>query len=710
MLDIPQIKKSLKEVLAGPPMPTEQRLEYEQMWPTLLILQEHPDIALTRLTGIFMPPHQRTMLYAQQLGALQNIFVCSRGTAKSTTVCGLAAVHQAWLYPNRDGVLLHGGGFRGGQMLFNEMQRWIEGGWDDQEKGLKWLSDSSKNPKIITRQASYWELPFKSDSKYTVLPTNDPDRILGVRAKMLFVDEANTADPQMIEKTALPFLNVKGDMRHGGAYAASNSVSFTTTIDFSFRPFQRYVRAAAAALETDFAAALAAEQGNIAKYRDIAKDGLAQYTYVRFDYTDMMIRRRLTDRNGMQYEVTWPNKDIPLKHLPHGIPFTERGEDGQVKKDGSPVDVYITYPIDFKQIERPLRDGSADETTWKAEQRNIEDSAQGDVYSHGLIDAASCVGDRWIISWDRLSDEWKRKYPDESVHFTPPIMYRCSDPCVIGIDYAGGDRDFTAYTVIRLGPLAKDDFNPMTGQGRTPWSNVIWCEQHHYSSHEDVREKVWQLMERYNVVYFHDPYEKDDWKACRGIGLDMRGGGQGARDTLVYLNHDVPHGRFRIYDPLDLDARIVAYATDPNSRPILDGISANDTTNERLVEFTKGQMEAGQLYIPKYLQPSERGPDRSLDPAYEASKLLSQQLRKLQQELTARARKFSMPGNKDGVEGKKDLWSSFIYAAKQMRAHMIRFQAIVDTPPPTGGVISRIGSARRQRGINGPAIGTRRSY
>lgn len=707
MLTIPRITKSLKEVMKGPDLPAEERLENDQLWPTLLVLQEHPDIALTTLTGIFMPPHQRTMMYLQLLGALQNVVVCSRGTAKSTTVCGLSAVHQAWLFPNRDAVLLHGGGFRGGQLLFNQVQQWVEGGWEDQEKGHRWLPDSIKNDKIVTRQASFWELSLKTHSKYTVLPTNAPERILGVRAKALYIDEANTADPQLIEKTALPFLNVKGDFRHGGAYAASNTVSFTTTIDYSFRPFQRYVRAAMGALERDFAAWEALEAGDATKYHEHAQDGVGDYVFVRIDYSDLMIRTVLTTRDGQQYKVKWPNKDIPLTHLRGGIPFSERAEDGQVKKLGSPIDVWITYPIDFKQIEGPLRTGAADEITWRAEQRNIEDSAQGDVYPHGLVDRATCVGDRWIIPFDRLGEDWQRRH-EVDTHYVPPILWRCTDPCVLGVDYAGGDRDFAAYTVIRLGPMAEGDFDPFTGQGQTPWSNVIWCEQHRYTSHEDCREKIWQLMERYNLVYFHDPYEEDDWKVCRAIGLDMRGGGQGARDTLVYLNHEVPTGRFRIYDPLDKDARIQAYATDPNSRPMLDGISANDTTNERMVEFTKGQMEAEALYLPKYLQPSDRGPDRALDPAYEASKLLTEQLRRLQQKLTERARKFFMPGSKEGIEGKKDLWSSFVYAGKQMRAHLIRHQTITDAPPPLAATVSRIGSARSGRGMNGKAVGSRR--
>lgn len=713
MLAIPQITDSLDDVLKGPELTAEQRLECDLMWPTLLLLQEHPDIFLEALTGIVVPPHQRTMLYQHILGALSNVYVCSRGTAKTSTVDGLGAVHGRLVTKGRDAVLLHAGGFRGGQMLFNEVQRWIEGGWDSQEERPPFVADSIRNPKIVTRQASFWEIPFDSHAKYTTLPTNDPDKILGMRAKALYIDEANTADPQLIEKTAMPFLNVKGDFRHGGAFAASNTVTFTTTIDYTFRPFQRYVRAALNALEIDFAAWKALQAGDAVKYHELAKDGLGRYTYTTFDYTDLMIRKVLAFPDGRRFEVRWPNPDIPLTHRPNGIPFTERDADGVMSRQGRPVDVYVTYPIDFDQIERPLRDGAADEATWKSEQRNIADAAAGDVYPNNVVDEAFSIGEHFILPSSRLSDAWQRMHGDRD--YTAPVLWKCGDPCVIGVDYASGERDFTAFVVVRIGPMATGDFNPLGWRddqgrvclGKTPWSNVIWCEQHHRTSHDDVRAKLHQLMERYNVVWFHDKAETDPWKVCRGIGLDMRGGGVGVRDSLVYINQErLVSGERRIYDPLDKDERVLGFATDANAIPLLDCIWPQDTLNEKLVEFTLGQMQAKQLYFPKYLQPSERGADRALDPAYEASRVLERQLRKIQQENTARARKFYMPGNRENLEGKKDLFSAFLYAGKLLRAHLIRHQLVTDVRPPMGGRVSHIGS-KRNGGWHGHAIGSR---
>lgn len=708
MLAVPQIRQSLRDVLKGPDLSAEEALEMRMLVPAVIRLQEHPDIALEVLTGIVLPPHQRTMLFQENLGASTNVHVCSRGTSKSTTIDALAAVHNGIAYANRDGVLLHGGGFRGGQMLFNEAQRWLEGGWDSQLQEAPFFAQSIKNPKIVTRQASYWEIAFESHSKYTTLPTNDPERILGMRAKTLRIDEANTTDPDLIEKTAVPFLNVKGDFRHGGAYAAANTLSFTTTIDYTFRPFQKYMRAATNALDLDFAAYRAMRRGDLAAFKEAKRGGLGRYTYTRIDYTDTLIRSELTFPDGRRFRVRWPNADIPVTHLANGIPFTERNADGVMVKEAAPLDVYATYPIDFEKVEGPLRDGAVDEATWKGEQRNIADSAAGDVYSHSTVDTASCLGERYILPHERLGDAWREQYPEGGVHYTSPVLWSCKDPCVIGIDYAGGDRDYTAFTVIRIGPMAEGPFSPFTHHGKTPWSNVIWCEQHHGSSHDDVRAKLHQLLLRYNVVHFHDPMETDTWKVCRGVGLDMRGGGQGVRDALVYINdQDVPANSYRIYDPLDKDDRVQGYATDPGAKPLLDTIWPSDTLNEKLVEFTKGQLETNLLYLPKYLQPSERGPDRALDPAYEASRILTQQLRSLQQELTARARRFYMPGNKEKVEGKKDLWSSFIYASKQLRAHLIRVQLVSDVRPPMGGVVSRIGSKRHRRigGMHGKSVG-----
>lgn len=701
-------QRSVEETLSRPKLTAAQRLEYDLVVPGIIHFQEYPDIMLERLTGIAIPPHERTMLYVQLLGASTNIHISSRGTAKSSTVLGLSSMHATWTQARRNSVLLNCVGFRGGQLLYNEIQRWVEGAWDSQEAGPAFLKASIENPKVVTRQASYWTVKLDSQSEKLVLPTNDPDRIRGVRAKALELDEALLASEELIEKVAKHFLTVKGDFRHGGTQSRSNTVTYCSTVDYSFRPFMRYAAEARQSLERDWAAFQAKERGELAKYRELAAYGLGTQTYTTFDYTDLMVVAELGTRDGRRFKVTWPNANIPPVYLPGGLPFTERGPDGEMALRGSPITVYPTYPIDLAAIEGGLYSGAADEATWKSEQRNIADNAAGDVYSHALVDAASCAGEHVIVPRDRLSAEWRKAYDDEA-GYVAPVLWHCTDPVVIGIDVANGDRDFSAFVVIRVGPLADGEFNPLTHHGTTTFSSVIWAEQHRRTSHDDVREKLWQLLERYpNVAYFHDPFQDDDWKVCRGIGADVRGVGSGVRDALVYMNVETaPTGRFRIYDPLDPDERVRGYAQDVNARPMLDAISATDVMNDRLVEFTVGQMQQHQLFLPKYLTLSERKLGRECDIAYEASRRLGQQLRKLQQEHTARGRKFFMPASKESLEGKKDLWSAFIYASKQLRAHLIRHQLVINTPPPMGAVVSRVGSKFNAKfgGAHGQAIG-----
>jgi hypothetical protein len=186
-----------------------------------------------------------------------------------------------------------------------------------------------------------------------------------------------------------------------------------------------------------------------------------------------------------------------------------------------------------------------------------------------------------------------------------------------------------------------------------------------------VANKVRELAQRYNLIYYHDHNETDTWQLCRGIGLDMRGGGAGVRDELVHINlNELGPQDYRIYDPLDPDERVQAFARDPSSKPMLDAIYPTDQLNDKLVEFTAGQMTQGLLYLPKDIPESERPFDPKLDIGFNGAKLLAHQLRVLQQKPTKNYRTFFV---------------------KQARAHIIRQRMINDTPPPMGGVITRIG-------------------
>jgi hypothetical protein len=630
------------------------------------------------------------------------LFLLEDGTVthNSSTMGVLYAFYMGTCFPKRNGVLLSATGFRGGQMMFLDAERWLQGGWDSQHLEAGFFRDSIKRtPDPINKSQSFWEVVFASHSRLVTLPTKDPEAIRGHRGHDLYLDEANFLDKELIERVAKPFLNVGGDMRHGGAAAEENRVFYTTTIDYECRPFHDQVRAARDGLERDARARELMLTCQWKEYRKLDVQGLHEHTFTKFDYTDTLVRRRITTRDGRTMEVTWPDEEITPHFDPRGIPFTEREETEfgvRMSRRGKPLAYYRTYSIQKKTLERSLRDGSTDEASWKSEQRNIVDTATGDVYSHDLMEVASCAGpERAILTYEECPPAWQAKYQLTRLDYVPPVLWSCQDPCVLGVDYAP-TSDFCAFIVIRLGPLAKGEFNPLTNEGKTKWSNVIWCEQHKKMTTKEAANKIRQLWTRYNLVYFHEPYLDDTWRWARAIGMDMKGGGSGIRDELARFDQkELGRGEYRIYDPLDKDERIAAFAKDATAFPMLDGIHANDQWNDRFVEYTKGQMENRLLFIPKWLDESQRvSAARELDVGYQAARILDRQLRKLRQEPTTQYRKFFMDGDTAKDRNKKDLVSAFWYASKQMRAHVLRQTQIENTPPPMAALKTRVNSRR----------------
>lgn len=709
MLALKPWNRPLAEVLAfKESIPAEQRIELDTLYPTLLALQEHADVAVQALYGLYVPPHQGTMLDVANLGAGSNFNISSRGTSKSSATCVLTASHRAMTFAKRKGVELAATGFRGGQLIFNDLKRLAEGGWIDQEEGLRFLSASAKNPDIVHRGQNSWEVDLRSFSNLRTFPTTNPDMIRGIRGNDLYCDEANFMEEELIEKVAIPFLNVVGDFKHGGAFAKKNSVFFCSTIDYDWRPFQKRLVAARDSIKRDVLAREAQEAGQTALYDELVKEGLYDTTYVCFDYTDTIIRKHGVTRDGHRYTIKkYPNKHMQLQKFPEGIPFTERDARGFLRKQSGPIEGWTTYPLDKKKVEEGIRTGATDEASWLSEQRNVTDTSDGGVYSNPLINRATNEGVRYVLPFKECGDGWRKKYRETLTDFAPTVQWTCKDPCVLGVDFASVN-DFSAFVVIRLGPMAEGTFNPLTGEGNTPWSNVVWCEQHRGTSHKDVMLKIHELAKRYNLVYFYDENEEDMWKVCRAIGLDLRGGGFGVRDELLLSDKsadDLAADEFRIYDPRDKDERIQAVHMQPKSKPMLDGITADDRFNSNMVEYTIGQMENELLYLPKWIPESERQDQPQLQPGFTAAKALAAQLRKLRQKPTKAARTFYMEGNVNLVENKKDMWASFIYAAKQMRAHLIRVKMINEAPPPMGGVVTRVNSA--VRGIAGRSPGAR---
>jgi predicted component of type VI protein secretion system len=693
-----RITQPLAEILSRPVADSaEERLIMDAILPGLILMQELPDLALMATTGIVVPPHQRTTLYTCHAGFETNVNVSSRGTAKTTNVAVFYLPYKGAFFKSRKAITLVLTGFRGAQTIFNDIQRWLNSGFDSQKTGYSSLRDAVvKGEQIIKRSQNMWSLEWSSFSTNIALPTTDHDRILGNRANDIVIDEFKLIDEFFLDKVIMPFLNVLGDFEHGGAFAEKNAVFYTTTIDYQWRYAEKRIQAAKDSIARDREWDRAARRGDFVRAKELEKLGILDSTYISYDYTDLLVRRKLVTRDGRRFKVNYPTDKLPLVLWEEGIPFVERGPDGRMMKHGPPVEAWRTYPINKKQLEQGLIEGTTDEAVWLSEQRNIIDTSTGEVYAHVLVSEASCEGEREVIPWAECDSDWQRAH-EEGEGWTPPVMWACDDPCGLGIDYAPGGGDFVAFCVIRYGPCATGEFKASTGTGKSAFSNVIWVEQHRRMSGHDVAERVWEFAQRYRLAYFHDPYVEDTWELCRAVGLDVRGGGNTVRDNLVRIDEDTLRpGTYRMYDPLDKDDKVLGFAatsTADQCRAMLDCIRPTPKINDTLVEWTLGQMQQKRLYLPRYLDRSERT-DRKLDIAYEASRSLTNQMRKLKQEPTAQGRKFFIDGDTNLVENKKDLVSAFWYAAKQHRSHVIRQRTIDETPPPIGGLVTRVNRHR----------------
>lgn len=651
------------------------------------------------------------MLYGLHQDIQNTVVVASRGTSKTAVVDVLYAGYLGTLFAKRKMVTLSATGFRGGQLIFEDAVKWMTGGWPSQEPNIKFIARGMQHENLVKRAQNFWQMDYESGSSNLTVPTNDPDKLRGIRGHVLFVDEANTVDWRLVSEVADYFLNVGDDFEHGGAYSQTNRIIYTSTIDFNWRPYQEVVTAAKKGIRRDMEATEAQRRGDADRYNELLREGLGRYQFLSFDYTDCFIPETFKTRDGRAVKVKrYPNPKIPLTEDIVGIPFSERHPNGGMEKVGAATKYYRSYPIQKEKLEESLYSGTAEEGSWLAENRNLVETATGDVYTWSLVGRAACEGDSYIRSWAKMPDEYKAVHAGLQLDYTPPLLWECSDPCVLGVDYAT-QKDFSAFVVIRLGPVSSGEYNYLTHQGYSPWCNVIWAEQHGNTSHQDVTDKVRELMGRYNIQYHHEPWIQDTWELCRGIGLDMRGGGSGVRDLLAYINDEhLQPGQFRIYDPLDRDPRIQAFANDPTARAMLDAIWPSAESNDKLVTFTVAQMEQSLLYIAKWLDKSQRPRGhRELDVGYDGVLGLVWQLRKLRQERTSTWRHFFIEGDDEKTTNKKDYWAAFIYAAKQARAHILRERHKLATPPPIGAIVTTI-SPKKAGPYGNRAAGSRDDF
>lgn len=681
----------------------------------LWLLRKAPSHAAHWLSGVYLPPHERLWLGLFFSHYKENSIVASRGTSKSFVIASFSAPLYDTLHKNNTSLIVSASGFRGGKLLFEDIDRLFKGELRSQLPEGDFLQanvESSTKKKVVSRQPDMWSVKHKSHGLTMTVPTNNADSMRGIRANIAVVDERNTFDGEVVQKVIRPMLNVGSDFRKTATSSDRNKIFQVSTIDYTFRDWYPEIQQLNHLARREYDAQMARKGGDWKKYEELmSQDGDAlrgaSFSTSRLDYTDIIIPQKFTSMDKKyEYEVKLPLDDA-----------TEE-EDVLVWDERDKRKYWYLYPVNKKQLEDPYLDGTMDEDLWMAEQRNVFISASGNVYPHQLIVKAA---DQPVYPSGKSPN-----HPEYNEDFHAPILYTCGDPCVMGVDYARESDEF-AVVVIRLGPLAESKFDPtltsLDSEGRftvgeTNWSHVVWAESHKRITASQAAEKIRNLRDRYNII--NVPL------IGGGIGMDKKGGGSAVRDELAIpkppMINGVPDPSWeapvKIYDPDDED--YAHYSNMDGQEKYWSGLHLINPTNQSNLESTmasKAMLQKKQLYIGYYESPS-RWANRygmvnslggiddsnpmyySLLAGYNGVSRLKSQLIRLQNKVSeSGVIRYIMPGKRELEEGKKDLYSAFIYATFMARMHLVGVTKDGMGAPPTARPIAlQIGGDRKAKG------------
>jgi len=670
---------------------------------TLWMLRRMPSHAVHWLSGVYLPPHERLWVSTYFQDYQENNIVASRGTSKSFTHASLSAPVYDTLHASSTSLVVSASGFRGGKLLFEDVNRLFKGRLRSQRPEGDFLFnnvDRATKHRVVTKAPDMWYLDHTSNSRTLTIPTNNPEAMRGIRATRVIVDERNTFDGEVVQKVIRPMLNVGLEFRSTATGVGKNKVVQVSTIDYTFRDWYPEIEQQLALAKREYDAQRALRKGDFEEYEHLmnAQDGLlrdASFAISKVDYTDLLIPDVVTTPQGRVFEVRMP--------LEPGL------TDADVKRydDKDRTNYWYLYPVDKDQLEAPLKNGTMDEDLWLAEQRNVFIKAAGNVYPHELIVNAS---DRPIYTSGRIPG-----YENIDDDFYAPILYTCGDPCVMGVDYGRESDEFTM-VVIRLGPLGKGKLDPTMTKldangriclGETTWSSVIWAESWKKMTASEAAVKIREMYKRYNLIYVPT--------VGRGIGLDKGGGGGAVRDQLANPRPSVEDDPtwetpIIIFDPEDKDYAHLAVNNDPSKAwPGLELIKATNETNLESTMVSKALLQKKQLYIGHTDSPrkwavalgftNDSGAVDVNNPLYKQMLVgfrgiqrLKSQLVRLQHKVSETGvMRFIMPGDRELEAGKKDLYSAFIYATYMARKHLAGMTKQAVEPPAAQPIILKIG-------------------
>lgn len=414
--------------------------------------------------GITLIPYQQVIL-KNMWNHTFPMLIASRGGGKSFCIA-VYSLLKCLLYNNHK-VVITSGGFRQSKMVFTEIEKLYS-----RAPVFQSVAGAGQG---ATHSNDAWVFQI-NDSTITSIPTGDGDKIRGMRANTIFLDEFASQDTQVVEEVILGFGAVSADpvenvkMRARKEYFESqgivadveserrvgNQAIFCGTASYYDNHFYNYWKKHKAIIES---------KGDKNKLEKIFNGDVPK----RFDWKDYCVIR------------------LPYSMLPQGYM-----EDTVVAR----AKASMAKSMYFKEYEAVF----------------IEDS--DGFFRRSVIEKCTATEQR-VASDDWNSIGWCRSPFEARMKGSPDLRY------VMGIDPAS-ESDNLAIVILELHPEHQRVVHSWTTNRKNyelrKKMETTQCENYF----EFVNRKVRDLMKVFNIV---------------GIGIDMQGGGVAVYEAMHNTAH-----------------------------------------------------------------------------------------------------------------------------------------------------------------------------
>ena len=347
--------KKLLAKLTEVKLDAENKLFFRKYGRLVSALRRDPVLQARLMHGIVIPPHERVMCRPTRWTNYDEFhYVGGRGVAKSFVVASMIPTLHGEVYGRKKLSSLSASRFRGGKVIMEEATQLLMGGLSGQQESAPFAREMLTWKAGVKREADRWYIRFTNESVLMTVPTGNEETARGLRAHMLFLDEADNWNKNSVDKIFGPYLAVKSNFAAPGRAGSSNKIFFTGTVSYTHKDWAKALHDRENIIRKKWQAYQFFDAGDFDTWRRLLTDDNERVKFSsthlqRWDYTDLLIPTILKS-----HEVVYPS----INRMTGKI---EIDSDDFVQYDPKDRKNYIyTYPVDKTYAEKGLEDGLTD--------------------------------------------------------------------------------------------------------------------------------------------------------------------------------------------------------------------------------------------------------------------------------------------------------------------------------------------------------------